>query len=118
MFRMVEKVRADGYQTLRSYFHGDKPKPSPKKGESFLQTYSIRESDYAVGKTIEELHLDRVQVNIKALRHGEIRGVHPANSMRLEALDILILEGKADHFKEVEQLLRHGTELKTKKSPS
>ncbi|WGZ89837.1 MAG: cation:proton antiporter [Candidatus Thiocaldithrix dubininis] len=118
MFRMVEKVRADGYQTLRSYFHGDKPKPSPKKGESFLQTYSIRESDYAVGKTIEELHLDRVQVNIKALRRGEIRGEHPAASMRLEALDILILEGKADHFKEVEQLLRHGTELKTKKSPS
>lgn len=106
---VIEDIRRDGYKSLRSYYHGDKAKTARATGEAFLLTFTLQENDFANGKTIGELGLERYGVSIKSLRRGEIRGDHPDASMSLLAGDKLVLEGKADNFRQAENLLHNGT---------
>lgn len=111
VFRMTEKIRGDSYRSLRSYYHGEQEKPLPGKNppEAFLHTFTLQESDFAVGKRIAELELEQFGVTIKALRRGEIRGEQPSTAISLQAGDVLVLEGsKTDAFREVENHLRTG----------
>lgn len=105
---VIENIRNDGYKILRSYHHGDKVATKAHAGETFLHTFVVRESDYANGRNIGELDLQRFDVEIKTLKRGEIRGDYPDAGMMLQAGDTLVLEGKAGHFKAAEGRLRSG----------
>jgi CPA2 family monovalent cation:H+ antiporter-2 len=109
VFQVIEKIRGDGYRSLRSYYHGDRDKSRQTHNENFLHTFTLQADDYAINKTIAELDLNRFSASIKALRRGEIRGEHPSAEMRLQEGDTLVLEGrKAECFREVENTLRTG----------
>ena len=108
---LIEGIRRDGYKSLRSYYHGDKVKPTRDMGESFLHTFVLQPTDFANGKLISELNLERYGFSIKSLRRGEIRGDHPDVTMRLQAGDKLVLEGKADNFRKAENALRIGSKI-------
>lgn len=119
VFQTTEKIRGDGYKAMLSYYHGDQShKTATKKtGDTFLQSLTLNEDDYANGKHIAELDLGRFAVSIKALRRSDIRGEQPSAGVRLQAGDVLILEGhKQDSFHAVENILRTGG--KDAKSPS
>jgi CPA2 family monovalent cation:H+ antiporter-2 len=109
VFQVIEKIRGDGYRSLRSYYHGEQGKSRKTHHENFLHTFTLQADDYAINKTIAELDLNRFNASIKALRRGEIRGEHPSAEMSLQEGDTLVLEGsKAECFKEVENILRTG----------
>lgn len=113
VFEMTEKIRRDSYRALHSYYHGAQDKPEQNnKAATFLHTFTLHEHDYSVGKRISELGLERFTVHIKALRRGEIRGEQPSPEIFLQNGDVLVLEcGKADGFKDVENVLRTGGKL-------
>ncbi|MEB4589797.1 cation:proton antiporter [Candidatus Thiothrix sp. Deng01] len=111
VFRMTEKIRRDSYRSLRSYYHGDQVKSEPGKSpvEAFLHTFTVQENDFAVGKHIAELELERFTVCVKALRRGVIRGEQPSTTISLQTGDVLVLEGgNTDVFLDVESHLRTG----------
>lgn len=108
VFQVLEKIRGDGYRSLRSYYHGEREKVSSTGNESFLHTFMVQSEDYANGKTIAELELDAFAVTIKALRRGAIRGDQPSSEMLLQEGDILVLESKGATFDGVEELLKLG----------
>lgn len=114
---VIENIRSDGYKSLRSYYHGDKAKSTKDTGEAFLRTFILQDKDYANGKAIGELNMMRFGISVKTLRRGDIRGDHPDMSTRLQAGDKLVLEGKVDRFREVENLLRSGGKA-AKNNPS
>ncbi len=114
VFQMTEKIRGDSYRALHSYYHGERDNTLQvgKKTEAFLHTVRLREGDYATGKRIAALELERFAVCIKALRRGDIRGEEPSADISLQADDVLVLEGgKAECFREVENILRTGGKL-------
>lgn len=114
VFQMTEKIRRDSYRALHSYYHGERDNSLQvgKKTEAFLHTVRLREGDYATGKRIAALELERFAVCIKALRRGDIRGEEPSVDISLQADDVLVLEGgKAECFREVENILRTGGRL-------
>lgn len=113
VFEMTEKIRRDSYRALHSYYHGAQDKPEQNnKAATFLHTFTLHEHDYSVGKRISELGLERFTLHIKALRRGEIRGEQPSPEIFLQNGDVLVLEcGKADGFKDVENVLRTGGKL-------
>jgi CPA2 family monovalent cation:H+ antiporter-2 len=113
VFEMTEKIRRDSYRALHSYYHGAQDKPEQSnKAATFLHTFTLHEHDYSVGKRISALGLERFTVHIKALRRGEIRGEQPSPEIFLQSGDVLVLEsGKADGFKDVENVLRTGGKL-------
>jgi CPA2 family monovalent cation:H+ antiporter-2 len=108
---LIEGIRSDGYKSLRSYYHGDKVKPTRTVGESFLHTFILLPTDFANGKLISELRLERYGFSIKSLRRGEIRGDNPDVTMRLQAGDKLVLEGGVDDFRKAENALRIGSKI-------
>lgn len=119
LLEVIASMRQDNYKLLRSYYHGDKARTLQDRGENFLHTFILHEGNYACGKAIAELNLDRLGVSIKTLRRGDIRGDQPDPEMRLQAEDTLVLEGQADNFKTAENLLRNGSKgSKNKVDPS
>ncbi len=112
VFQMTEKIRRDSYRSLRSYYHGDQEKSLQGNKAAFLHTFTLQDNDYAVGKRIAELKLERFAVSIKALRRGEIRGEQPSPEIFLHKGDVLVLEGgKIDCFREVENVLKTGGKI-------
>nr|CAA6806106.1 MAG: Glutathione-regulated potassium-efflux system protein KefB [uncultured Thiotrichaceae bacterium] len=104
----VQKIRADGYRSLKSYFHGEqqgKDKGNRTLDDSFLRTVVLKEDDRAVGKTIGELKLENAGVFLKSVKRGDIRGDSPSPTMRLQIDDRLVLESKSKNFQTAEKRL-------------
>lgn len=110
---VVSRIRTEGYRQLKSFFHGT-PQKATSKSETFLHSIVLLETDKAVGKKVADLDLERLGITLKAIKRGEIRGDQPSPEMILQAEDTLIIEGKADRFKEIEKKI-HG-ERKDKES--
>ncbi|WP_298610590.1 monovalent cation:proton antiporter family protein [uncultured Thiothrix sp.] len=104
--QVVGRIRIEGYKQLKSFFHGT-PQKATSKSETFLHSIVLLETDKAVGKRIADLNLASMGITLKALKRGEIRGDQPSPDMILQADDTLIIEGKADRFKEIEKKI-HG----------
>ncbi|HPY39908.1 MAG TPA: NAD-binding protein, partial [Thiolinea sp.] len=103
---VVNRIRIEGYRQLKSFFHGT-PQKATSKSETFLHSIVLLDTDKAVGKRIADLKLESLGITLKAIKRGEIRGDQPSQEMILQVDDTLILEGKADRFKEVAKKI-HG----------
>lgn len=112
---VVNRIRVEGYHQLKSFFHGT-PQKATSKSETFLHSIVLQETDKAVGKRIADLNLESMGITLKALKRGEIRGDQPAPEMILQAEDTLIIEGKADRFKEVAKKIQGERKDKEAKS--
>lgn len=110
--QVVNRIRVEGYHQLKSFFHGLTQKAT-SKSETFLHSIVLQETDKAVGKRIADLNLASMDITLKALKRGEIRGDQPSPEMILQAEDTLIIEGKVDRFKEIEKKI-HGERKETK----
>jgi len=105
---VVDRIRAEGYRALKTFFHGEQLKTTTPKQttETFLHTAVLQANDRAVGMSIADLQLDSLGVALKSLRRGDIRGDYPDTDMVLRADDKLVLERSTDGFQDVEKRLR------------
>jgi CPA2 family monovalent cation:H+ antiporter-2 len=99
-------MRDARYSLLRGYFHGADDEEDDFEREGVrLQSVSLPASADAVGRTLGDLSLDDLGVNVTAIRRHGIRGVEPDPSTRLRADDILVLRGLPDALAKAEQRL-------------
>ncbi|PID48862.1 MAG: potassium transporter Kef [Proteobacteria bacterium] len=105
---VVERIRAEGYRALKTFFHGEVQQKLANKSvkETFLHTAVLQGNDKAVGMKIADLELNALGVTLKSLRRGDIRGDYPDGDMLLRAGDTLVLERASDGFQDVEKRLR------------
>ena len=113
---VVDRLRADGYRSLKSFFHGQEFNAPRRRTETFLHTVTIQEKDKAVGLMISDLRLEELNICLKSLRRGDIRGDNPEPNMLIKAGDILVLERTTNQFQDIEKRL-HG-DAKEKDSSS
>ncbi|WP_020395264.1 cation:proton antiporter [Thiolinea disciformis] len=104
---VVDRLRADGYRSLKSFFHGQEFNAPRRRTETFLHTVTIQEKDKAVGLMISDLRLEELNIRLKSLRRGDIRGDNPEPNMLIKAGDILVLERTTNQFQDIEKRL-HG----------
>ncbi|MGB0846170.1 MAG: cation:proton antiporter, partial [Thiolinea sp.] len=105
---VTERIRNDGYQSLKTYFHGNKTKTEARTlDESFLHTIVLQEGDPAVGKRINDLNLESMGFSLKSLKRGGIRGDAPEPEMILRQDDTLVLESKDKNFQMVQKNANH-----------
>lgn len=110
VIKQVQAIRDTRYQLLREYFHGEEPS-SEDSSEAFrerLQTVTLVEDAFAVGKALGQLNLDATGVLVTAIRRYGIRGDDPSPDTELQAGDTLVLYGVPDDLKSAEQLLLKG----------
>jgi monovalent cation:H+ antiporter-2, CPA2 family len=95
--RVVKRVREQRdqrYQLLRGYFHssGDDDDVEEEAHER-LHSVPLHPGAAGAGKTLEELGLQPLGVEVTAVRRRGIRGADPSPGMRLQTGDVVVLRG-------------------------
>ncbi|CAB3753468.1 monovalent cation:proton antiporter family protein [Paraburkholderia solisilvae] len=106
VLRRVEELRDERYSLLRGYFHGaDDVDDDDGHEQVRLQSVPVDEKADAVGRTLAELGLYELGVEVTAIRRHGIRGVEPDPSTKLRASDIVVLRGLPEALAEAEERL-------------
>ncbi|WP_321840828.1 cation:proton antiporter domain-containing protein [Paraburkholderia bannensis] len=106
--RRVEELRDERYSLLRGYFHGTDDAGEDGHEQVRLQSVPVDPRADAVGRTLADLGLVELGVEVTAIRRHGIRGVEPDPSTRLREADIVVLRGLPEQLALAEERLsRH-----------
>ncbi len=102
----IQLARSDRYASLRGYFHGvDDAADMDDRLQVRLHSVSLTDRCAAIGKTLGELALSSLGVEVTAIRRGKIR-LPFATDLQLEANDVVVLRGTAEAMERAEKRLR------------
>jgi CPA2 family monovalent cation:H+ antiporter-2 len=106
----IRNVRNQRYRLLRGFYHGasDDAADLDETNQPRLHTVSLQPGAYAVGRTLEELNLERIGAEVTAVRRRGIRADDPGPETRLEAGDVTVLLGRPDALEAAENRLLQG----------
>jgi CPA2 family monovalent cation:H+ antiporter-2 len=108
--RRIQETRARRYSMFSGYFRtadstvGDTTERLQPRFRSVL----LRDSDAAVGKTLDQVNLAALDVEVNAVRRHNVQGSEPAGDMILRAGDVLVLLGSPVQLTDAEEWLRRG----------
>jgi CPA2 family monovalent cation:H+ antiporter-2 len=92
----VQSARDERYASLRGYFHGaSDAADDPEHTYVRLHSVILRDDAGAIGKLIEQLHLDEVGAEVTTIRRGKARLDVTPHTL-LAAGDVVVLRGSAD----------------------
>jgi len=110
VIRRIQENRARRYRMFSGFFRT----PADAVGEVTenlqprFHSVLLGETDAAVGKTLDEVDLSELQVEVNAVRRHNVRGSQPAGDMVLQAGDVLVLLGQPMPLEVAEKRLREG----------
>lgn len=106
VIRRVEQMRDERYSLLRGYFRGaDDTEDENEREQVRLQSVKMDSRADAVGRTLGELGLRQLGVEVTAIRRRGIRGGEPDAAARIMMNDILVLRGTPPALAEAEERL-------------
>jgi len=109
--RRLQENRARRYSMFSTYFRtaanvvGDTTENLQPRFHSVL----LGERDAAVGKTLDEINLAELNVEVNAVRRHNVRGNQPAGNMIMKAGDILVLLGQPRSLAAAKKYLHDGS---------
>jgi CPA2 family monovalent cation:H+ antiporter-2 len=106
----IRQVREQRYSLMRGFFYGatDEVAEPGEPGQARMHSVALNEGAYAIGKTLHELDLDSMLVDVTAVRRRNIRGLEPSPDMRLQEGDVLVLLGTPENLGAAEIRLLQG----------
>jgi CPA2 family monovalent cation:H+ antiporter-2 len=110
VIRRIQEARAHRYTVFSGYFR-DQTAVSVETTESLLPRFAsvmLDAKDYAVGKSIDQLELGLLNVEVNSVRRHGVEGNLPSGDMILRANDVLMLLGQPAPLEEAEIRLRVG----------
>ena len=110
VLQRMREAREQRYQLFRGFFHGatDAAGRGDDKHQSRLHSVMIAAGAAAVGKTLGDLDLKRLNVEVKAVRRHGVREQHPEAAERIETGDVLVLLGSEADCAAAEMRLLQG----------
>lgn len=110
VLRRMRDMRAAQYQLVRGFFHGatDIEADMEESAQPRLQSIMLNEDAAAVGKTLQQLSMDDLYVEVTAVRRRNVRNTNPSPDMTLEKSDVLILLGAPENLAQAEMRLLQG----------
>lgn len=105
----IREIRGERYRSLRGFFHGARDVGDERDHEETrLHSVHLEEAAFAVGKTVDELAVERSGAEVMAIRRRE-RAVREASpDTRLEAGDVVVLLGAPEALILAEERLLEG----------
>jgi len=109
VMRRVSQVRDERYQLLRGLFHG----PTEWRGEggaaARLHAVALEPGSHAVGRTLAELGLEGLGVEVRAVRRrGARASLNAAEAGALQLGDVVVLLGSGEFLEAAEDRLLKG----------
>ncbi|MGD9660089.1 MAG: cation:proton antiporter [Porticoccaceae bacterium] len=106
VFDTVRQVREERYSMLHGFIVGEKV---GSELPNQLQPIFLPRDARAVGKTLEQLALQNLNIRIHTLRRGDKTLSNPGAATVLEANDIVVLGGEASAIEKAESYLLSGS---------
>ncbi|MBX3616474.1 monovalent cation:proton antiporter family protein [Nitrosomonas sp.] len=109
ILRRIREIREQRYNLLRGFYYGlggmedDNEKNFPR-----LLTITIPPDAAAINKTLKDIDLTSLSVEVTAVRRRNIRGPLPTDATRLEAGDVIVLRGTQENLAAAEIKLLQG----------
>jgi CPA2 family monovalent cation:H+ antiporter-2 len=106
----LRAIRGDRYRLLRGFYRGasDEPADIDEATQPRLHSVALGEDAYGVGRTLAELDLGALGVEVTAVRRRGIRAEAPGPETRLKAGDVLVLLGRPDALEAADIRLMEG----------
>ncbi len=110
ILRRMHRTREQRYNLFRGFFHGahDELDESDDKLLPRLLTVVIVPGAAAINKTLGDLDLASLFVEVTAVRRRHIRGLLPSLDTKLEAGDVVVLRGTQENLAAAEIRLMQG----------
>ncbi len=109
VIRRIQEARAKRYSVFSGFFRAV---PEPASDTDNLQprfnSLLLNKDDDAVGKTLDEINLAELNVEVNSVRRHNVEGSHPSGNMVLRAGDVLMLLGEPVSLDAAERRLRGG----------
>ncbi len=109
VLRRIREMRAHRYSLFRGFYRGmtdeadDADEMQPR-----LHSVIVTEGAAAIGKSLEELDLAALDVEVTAVRRRNVRTVTPAPDTRIEEGDVIVLLGVEEDLAAAEMKLMQG----------
>lgn len=109
VIRQIQESRARRYAVFNGYFStgGDTGEEAERLQPRFVSVLLKKES-VAVGKRLREIGLDKIGVQVNALRRDGVRGGAHSDEMLLQSGDVLVLLGLPETLLQAEAMLHKG----------
>jgi len=98
VLKRLRDVRETRYAMMRGFFRGasDADDELDQQTQPRLNTVLVTQGAAAVGRSLEELALEKWLVEVVAIRRQGIKGIDLRPDTRIQAGDVLVLRGAAD----------------------
>ncbi len=112
ILRRIRSIREQRYSLLRGFYHGVSDETNEVNENLFphlhLHTLTILPAAAAINKTLAEINLKTLTVEVIAVRRRNIRGLLPSVDTKLEAGDVVVLKGTQENLAAAEIKLMQG----------
>ena len=108
--RRIRDIRNQRYELLRGFFHGegDEAADLDEAGQAHLHSVTLSASSRAAGRTLGELALEQLGVQVTAVRQGRVRLGTPPPSTRLGSGDVVVVLGTPEQIAAAEIRMQTG----------
>jgi CPA2 family monovalent cation:H+ antiporter-2 len=110
VLRRIRETREQRYSLFRGFFRGitDEDEERDEAVQPRLHSVTVSDRSAAIGRTLGEIDLARLGVQVTAVRRRNIRGVAPEAGTRIEEGDVLVLLGTEEDLAAAEIRLMQG----------
>jgi CPA2 family monovalent cation:H+ antiporter-2 len=110
VLKRIRQVRSERYHLMRGFFRGitDEPGENAEHSQPRMHSVVVGDGAYANGKLLEELMLDKLGVEVTAIRRHGIRGLRPSADTRIIPMDVVVLLGTPESLAQAETRLLQG----------
>jgi len=111
VLKVIQSARSDRYKLLRAYFHGEAAisiEDSIGNIQYQLHTVQLDGQAYAINRRVGDFLLDKIDVQLTAVRRDGIKGKEPSSDMLLRAGDVVVLYGPTKSLYRAEEMLLKG----------
>lgn len=107
---LLRDVRKERYRLLRGFYSGatDESVDLDEATQSRLHSVTLSDSAYAVGRSLGELALSGIGVDVTAVRRRNIRAEDPGPETRFRSGDVVVLLGRPEALEAAEIRLLQG----------
>lgn len=110
VLKRIRQTREERYSLFRGFFRGvsDETEEPSDKIQPRLHSVLIVPGAAAVGRSLGELSLASLMVEITAVRRRNIRALAPTDETRIESGDVIVLRGTPENLAAAEICLMQG----------
>lgn len=110
ILKRIREIRAERYHLLRGFYRGGEANGEALEERQQIRLHSVvlDAGAYAIGKTLADLRLHELGVEVSALRRQRVRIVEPAVDTRLSLEDVLVMLGTPSQLANAETRLFKG----------